>query len=163
MRFGATFFIHPNQLYLLSVCLSSHYVEMDLESAPPSSSVFAYLANVNSVPLSYLWLLIQPESCRKWKCRKRSSRGCDCPLTHELDPCSQAPHPSPVLGMYVLPTVPTVWAFSRAQPWDSRCCWDHLDGICDWNHLRPPHKLSRYWLVSTEIYLSYGLPDKSRI
>lgn len=23
-----------------------------------------------------------------------------------------------------------------------RCCWDHVDGICDWTKLRPLHKLS---------------------
>lgn len=60
MRLSSTFFIHPNQLYILHVCLSFHYVETDLESAPLSSSTFVYLANVNFVPLSYLWLLILP-------------------------------------------------------------------------------------------------------
>lgn len=35
---------------------------------------------------------------------------CDCLLTPELDLGKQAPHPSSVLVMYPLPTIPTVGA-----------------------------------------------------
>ena len=51
---------------------------------------------------------------------KRSSRGRDCWLTPELHPgCWRLLTLSPVLGMYVLPTVPTMGAAPRMQPWES--------------------------------------------
>ena len=49
-------------------------------------------------------------------CPRRSLRGCDHPLAHELN--SGNPRllvPSPVHRMYTLSTVPTVGAVSRIQ------------------------------------------------
>ena len=45
---------------------------------------------------------------------------------------SEAPHHTPILGVSILPTVPIVEAVLRTQPWNSRGCWDHLDGIHQW-------------------------------
>lgn len=50
---------------------------------------------------------------------RRSSEGHDCELTQEMDPGNWRPLPLPVLGMYILPTSPTVGLFSRMQPWES--------------------------------------------
>ena len=48
---------------------------------------------------------------------KKSSRGCDCRLTRELDPGNERSLiPSPVLQMYDLPTIPTLGAVSRMHP-----------------------------------------------
>ena len=46
-----------------------------------------------------------------------SLRGCDCWLSPEPDPGNwKLTTSSPFLGMYTLPAVPTVGAFSRMQP-----------------------------------------------
>ena len=47
-------------------------------------------------------------------------RGYDQQLTLELDLDNQRLlTPTPVLGMYVPPTVPIARAFSRTEPWES--------------------------------------------
>lgn len=42
-----------------------------------------------------------------------------------------------MLVTYILPTIPTLGAASKTQPWESMCYWDHLDGIHDWTQVRP--------------------------
>lgn len=37
--------------------------------------------------------------------------------------------PSPFLGIYILSIIPMVGAMPRMQPWEVRCCWDHLDCV----------------------------------
>lgn len=81
-------------------------------------------------------------------CWRRSSRGLNCWLTHELDLGSQGSLPHPVLGM------------CSAHPLRTRfcpmCCWDQL---CDWTQLRPLHKhFLRFWGVGgagAKIYSSH--------
>lgn len=51
-------------------------------------------------------------------CWGRSSRGCDCQLTHKLDPGNRRLlTPSLVLGMYILSTIPIL--APRMHPWES--------------------------------------------
>lgn len=71
-------------------------------------------------PFRFIW---PARSCREavsfvplpafWR---RSSRGCDRHLTHELVPDNVGSSPSAVLGRYVLTSVPTPGAISRKQP-----------------------------------------------
>ena len=57
---------------------------------------------------------VEPQRFCSLLCQRRSLRGCDHQLTRKLDPGNQRLLiPSPVLGMYVLPTIPTLGAVSR--------------------------------------------------
>lgn len=77
------------------------------------------------------------------ECQRRSSRGLDCGLTHE-------PHlgswrllfPSSVLERYMLPTVPTVGASSRAL---REQCIVETGGNMWWTQVKPLYKLLRCW------------------
>ena len=57
---------------------------------------------------------------------------------------SEAPHPSPVLGIYVPPSVPMWECFQGCRLGRAMCCWDHLDGIRD-RTPRIPYKPSGGW------------------
>lgn len=72
--------------------------------------------------------------------------------TQELDLGNQRilPH-SPVLGMYILPTMPALGAILRMQPWESNVALKPF-GL---NLLKAStYKLWRFWQVGTEIYSS---------
>lgn len=99
-----------------------------------------------------------------WQCYcwRRSWTGCDRWLTCELDPGNWSLQTSsPVLEIYVLPTVPLARAVSRTQPWESMCCWDHRDSICDRTPSRPLYKLSRFQWVGMEIHSSCCCPRQA--
>lgn len=112
-----------------------------------------------------------PFSVASWKtskhltgsgdCWRRSSRGCDLWLTHNLYLGKQgllAPSAGP--GMCVPPAIPTVGVISRMQPWKSNVSLGPR-GLC--TGLNPPlrllHKL-RFWRASVETYLSCCAQDK---
>ena len=48
----------------------------------------------------------------------------------------------------------------RTQLWGSNVLLNHLDGISDWNQLKPLCKLLGFWQVGAEIYSSCGAQDK---
>lgn len=60
----------------------------------------------------------------------------------KMGPGNWKPVPSPVLAMHVLPTGPTVGAIFKDALRELYVVviWDHLDGISDWNQLRPLNK-----------------------
>lgn len=58
---------------------------------------------------------------------------------------------SPILGIYTLPTSPSVGGIFKTQCWDSYVLWDHLDGMSWLNLLRSPHKLLRFWQVGSDL------------
>lgn len=95
---------------------------------------------------------------------RRSLRGHDCQFTHELDLGHQRLLiPSPVLGMYVLPTVGTVGAGLRTQLWDSSMLLTALDGLRDWTQLRPPYTLWRFWWAPFRDLLTLWAPQTSLV
>lgn len=47
--------------------------------------------------------------------------------------------------------------FTRMQPWESMCCSDHLNSICDWTQFSSLDKLLRYWWTGAKIYSSWSL------
>lgn len=75
----------------------------------------------------------------KNECWGRSSRRHDWELTDKLGPGNwRLLTSSPVLGMYVLPTV---GADFKDTVWGNNVLLNHLDGISDWNQLKPLCKL----------------------
>lgn len=93
---------------------------------------------------------------------RRTSRKLDCQLTHKLDLHNRRPFPHPVLGMYVLATVPIAKAVSGRSLKRVRCCWDHLDYGCEWTKLGPLYKqLLTFLEADVEIYSSCGCPRQA--
>lgn len=91
---------------------------------------------------------------------RRSLRGCDLQLTLELNLSYQKVlRSSPNLVMCVLPTAPSDNHF-QGHFEKAMCYWDHLDGIHDWNQLKPLYKFIRLWQEGTEI-LILQLPKTS--
>lgn len=91
----------------------------------------------------------------QYLCWRRLRRGCDCQMTCELDLGNpRLLPPFSVLGMYLLPTTPTLVAIPRTQSWETRYCWDHLDWILDWTQLRYLYKLLSFWWVQRSTQLT---------
>lgn len=90
------------------------------------------------------------------------SRGCDLQAgPRQLE----TPHPSPVLGICILPPIPAWGAISRMQPWESD--WDSNVWLTPFeqymclNTSRILYKLLRFSQVGAEIYLSYSHPRQA--
>ena len=47
--------------------------------------------------------------------------------------------------MFLSPTVPTVGTTLKEADWRVRCFWDHLDGMCNWIHLKLLYKHLEFW------------------
>ena len=81
-------------------------------SSPPTPNTF-----VNTLHNKSSSTLLLTSAAHYWSLRR-----CGCSLTREQDPGNwRLLIPSPVFGVYVLPTVPVAGVFSRPrmQPWDS--------------------------------------------
>lgn len=63
-------------------------------------------------------------------------------------------HSSPPLSMYVSPVIHMLRALAGAPSWGNNVLLRPSGHILDWTHLRPLHKLSRFWQVGAEIYRS---------
>lgn len=104
-----------------------------------------------------MWHLIHLDSLwfnlLRSQCWKRSSRGHNGQMTCVWAGPGQpeAPHPSPILGMQVPPTIRTVSAIVKDTVLRDNCL---LEWICDWNQLRPHYKILRSWPVGVRIDLS---------
>lgn len=76
---------------------------------------------------------------------------------------SEPPHPSLVLGTYVLP-IPPPHSGSHFWEWKLESlsyCWGHLDGICDWTQFRPLYKHGRFWQAGAEINSPWDHPRQA--
>lgn len=89
----------------------------------------------------------------------RSSRGCDCYLTHELDPGTEGCHP--LLCPRNIHSAHCAHSRSHFQGHGLEkvsCCWDHLDWICDWTWGRPQHKFLRFWTDARYLAVTQDKP-----
>ena len=68
--------------------------------------------------------------------------------------------PSPVRGMFALPTIPTLGATSKMHPKRVMSWRNQLEGLWGGTLIRPLQKPLRSWQVGTEIYWSCRHQDK---
>ena len=69
-------------------------------------------------------------------------------------------HPLPSLQYTFCPPFPQ-WELFQGQSLERvKCCWDHLDGICDWIYKAPTYTL-RFWQAGAVTYLFHSFPGQS--
>lgn len=80
-------------------------------------------------------LLIWPESYRKWKCRRRSSEDVTACWPTSWTHAVRLLTPLLCLECMFCPPFPQCELYQGHSLETVRCCWDYLDGICDWTHI----------------------------
>lgn len=91
------------------------------------------------------------------ECWRRSSRGPDCCLTAGwIWACGGSLRLPLPLQCSSLHLSPSESHFQKHSLERAICCCGHLDSICDWNQLRPLHKLLTFWQAVARIYSSHG-------
>lgn len=73
---------------------------------------------------------------------------------------TETPQPFPILGMYILPTIPTLRAVSKVRPWDNTVLLRPSGQYTVWTTSRPLYKLLRFWWAGVEICLACSTQDK---
>lgn len=77
--------------------------------------------------------------------------------TKEIGSCSSPPLS---LGGTLCPPFPQ-WELFQGQSLERvKCCWGHLDGVCDWIYKAPTYTL-RFWQAGAVTYLFHSFPGQA--